>query len=77
MQLTIKYFGMLAEITQRKEEDILFESDTISDLLDSLCIKYPKLKGRSFQIAQNNELVTKETKLQSSEIALLPPFAGG
>ena len=77
MHITIKYFGMLAEITQRKEEDILFKKDTISDLIDSLCIKYPKLKEQSFQIAQNNELVSKETKLQSSEIALLPPFAGG
>lgn len=77
MLLTIKYFGMLAEITQRKEENIQFENDTVSDLLESLCIKYPKLKGRSFQIAQNNELISKEAKLQASEIALLPPFAGG
>lgn len=77
MQLTIKYFGMLAEITQRKEEAIQIESDTISELLDALNIKYPKLKEKRFQIAQNNELVSKDTKLQASEIALLPPFAGG
>lgn len=77
MQLTIKYFGMLAEITQRKEEAMEFEESTISDLLDTLCIKYPKLKEKSFQIAQNKELVTKETKVQATEIALLPPFAGG
>jgi len=32
---------------------------------------------KDFQVAQNNEIVTKETLVSGTEIALLPPFSGG
>jgi len=77
MKLTIKYFGLLAEITQCNEEEIEFSGGVISDLKDVLFQKYEALKIKDFQVAQNNELTSNKTNVTASEIALLPPFAGG
>ncbi len=77
MQLKIKYFGMLAEVAQCREEDLHCNEVTVYGLLKVLYGKYPKLKEKNFQIAQNNELLSPKAKLTTGEIALLPPFAGG
>jgi len=77
MKLTIKYFGLLAEITKCNEEQIEFSGNLIDELLDTIFLKYPTLKEKDFQVAQNQILATKETKILATEIALLPPFAGG
>lgn len=77
MQITIKYFGQIAEITNTEEESLEFSGGLVSELLDKLNTKYSKLKNKDFQVAQNQELVSNETELNGSEIALLPPFAGG
>lgn len=77
MQLTIKYFGLIAEITQCEEESISFSGKFISDLVPILYDKYPNLKEKDFQVAQGQELVPVETEVSGKEIALLPPFAGG
>ncbi len=77
MQITIKYFGMLAEVTNCQEEILDEEVTTVSEVLHILYDKYPLLKEKGFQIAQNQVLVGKETRLTEGELALLPPFAGG
>ncbi|WP_298892678.1 MoaD/ThiS family protein [uncultured Psychroserpens sp.] len=77
MKLTIKYFGMLAEITECTEETITFSEDTVSELLKMLLAKYPALEKKEFQVAQNQTLVSEDTQILNSEIVLLPPFAGG
>lgn len=77
MQITIKYFGMLAEVTNCQEEVFDEEVTTVLEVLDILYRKYPLLKTKDFRIAQNQELVAKETLLSLGELALLPPFAGG
>lgn len=77
MNLTIKYFGSIAEITQQTVENIVVSKVLVSDLLEQLIEKYPDLKDKDFQVAQNNEIVTKETLITEAEIALLPPFSGG
>ena len=77
MQLNIKYFGLLAEATNCKEETINFSKSAVSELLEALYDKYPELKGKDFQVAQNHEIVSKHELVTQHEIALLPPFAGG
>ena len=77
MKLTIKYFGLLTEVTNCNEEAIEFSGTKINELLDTIYLKYPKLKEKDFQIAQNNTITNDETEISSAEIALLPPFAGG
>jgi len=75
--LNIKYFGLLAEITVCSEESLVFNKSTIGDLLEIVSNRYPELKAKDFQVAQNNEIVTEETLVSGAEIALLPPFSGG
>ncbi|WP_136481308.1 MoaD/ThiS family protein [Cognatitamlana onchidii] len=77
MVVTLKYFGQIAEVTQKEEEQIEIKETLISELLELLYSKYDGLKSKDFQIAQNHELVTNETAISGAEIALLPPFAGG
>ncbi|WP_188653045.1 MoaD/ThiS family protein [Yeosuana aromativorans] len=77
MQIKIKYFGMLTEITNCQEGTIDFSGIYISELLEILYVKYPSLKNKEFQVAQNQQLVSGKTKLNSNEIVLLPPFSGG
>jgi molybdopterin synthase sulfur carrier subunit len=77
MTITIKYFGLIAEVTQVEEETINFSEGTIYELLELLNSKYPKLKNKDFQVAQNKEMVSFETEINGTEIAFLPPFAGG
>jgi len=75
--ITIKYFGLIAEVTSQTEETIDFSGRFISELLDTLYFKYPDLKNKDFQVAQNQELVSKSTEIIGQELALLPPFSGG
>ena len=77
MQLQIKYFGLLAEITNCDQETLEFSKSQVSDLLDELYIKYPLLKEKDFKVAQNHEIVSNNSEITNLEIALLPPFSGG
>ena len=77
MMITIKYFGRLAEITGCAEEHMAFSKATVSDILDALFLKYPALKHANFQVAQDLKIVSKDTLVMATEIALLPPFSGG
>ena len=77
MNIHIKYFGQIAEVTKQDEESVECSVESISELIESLEAKYPDLKNKDFKIAQNQELVSADTKITGAEIALLPPFAGG
>jgi molybdopterin synthase sulfur carrier subunit len=77
MKLNIKYFGLLAEITNCNEENLEFSKSTISELIELLNNKYPDLQNKNFQVAQNCEIVSSDTIVSFEEIALLPPFSGG
>lgn len=77
MSITIKYFGLLIEVTGCSEEILDTSAETIKQLLEELFAKYPELKGKDFQVAQNNTIVRETTVINQTEIALLPPFSGG
>ena len=77
MNISIKYFGLIAEVTQCGEETINFSKGELKELLDYLYSKYPSLKEKDFQVAQNQELISNKTRLTGEELAFLPPFAGG
>ena len=77
MKTTIKYFGLISEITGCNEEELELTESSISDLLGELYQKYPLLHEKDFQVALNQEIVSRETLVSPGEIALLPPFAGG
>lgn len=77
MTITVKYFGLIAEITDCEKEVISFSKKDVSGFLELLYHKYPSLKTKDFQVAQNQELVSLDTLITGNELALLPPFAGG
>ncbi len=78
MQLTIKYFGMLAEATTITEEEIHTDVCSVAQLVEKLKNQYPKLSDKDFKIAINQELVDQNHMITTeTEVALLPPFAGG
>lgn len=77
MQLTIKYFGLLVDVTGCSEEILDTSAENINQLLEELFAKYPELKEKDFQVAQNNTIVRETTVINQTEIALLPPFSGG
>ena len=77
MQIEIKYFGMLADITGCHTEELTVSGRDISGLKKMLLMRYPDFKNKDFRIAQNQELVTDIDLLTGKEIAILPPFAGG
>lgn len=80
MEITVKYFGIIADITQKKEE--LFFMDNESNFLKNiqlkLEIKYPKILVINYSIAVNKKFLQNDILLKNGDIiALLPPFAGG
>ncbi|WP_298474818.1 MoaD/ThiS family protein [uncultured Maribacter sp.] len=77
MNITVKYFGVLAELTQCMEETIVFTKSTVIELLEVVYQKHPTLNDKNFKVALNNELVDMETIVSEVEVALLPPFSGG
>lgn len=77
MKLSIKYFGLLAEITHCKEESFEFSGSVVLELREALYVKYPDLMKKNFQIAQKQILVSDQAFVTGDELALLPPFAGG
>lgn len=77
MNIRIVAFGYLSEIISENTIDLENISD-VNSLRTALEKKFPDLNKRPYKIAVNRELVPGECKIdQLSEIALLPPFAGG
>ena len=78
MELSLNYFGMIAEATNVQQEKLDVEVQTINDLKFILIEKYPAMIKLNYQFAVNQHLVEDNFQLsKGDEIALLPPFAGG
>lgn len=80
MTITLKYFGLIADITNTNEELLLLEKSdfTTNDLIQKLFTKYTELQNVAFSIAVNKLITTTEININNNDtIALLPPFAGG
>jgi molybdopterin synthase sulfur carrier subunit len=80
MTLTLKYFGLLADITQLKEEKFTFEEETISvsTLKSKIENSYNNLQNATYTIAVNQAMCGLETSIKDQDVvAFLPPFAGG
>ena len=79
VKVTVLYFGLIAEAVEKDSELLKIESGiTISHFKEKLISEYNTLKNLNYQIALNKEIVTDDSIIFSeSEIAILPPFAGG
>lgn len=79
MQIKLLYFAQISEKTGVSNEILEVADDSTSDvLLEILYTKYPALKGMTFKLAVDQNLINSSVKLKTGdEVALLPPFAGG
>lgn len=80
MTITLKYFGSLVDITQKKEEIFSVEEKTmsVSFLKNKMESTYDELKKTNFNIAVNQKIVKLDDAIKDEDvIAFLPPFAGG
>lgn len=80
MTITLKYFGLLADITQLKEEQFTFDQETISvaALKSKIESSYQNIQKATYSIAVNQAMSNLQTTIKDQDvIAFLPPFAGG
>ncbi|NQX77983.1 MoaD/ThiS family protein [Gilvibacter sp.] len=78
MELTLKYFGRIAELTGKTEEIRSAAVETVDELDSVLRREYPGLSMATYSIAVDHEIVKPSFPLKSKvEVALLPPFSGG
>ncbi len=80
MQIKLKYFGLVADHTKKKDEVVFFEGNSITllEVQTRLHENYPELTKTTYSFAINQKLIQGITLVNNlDEIALLPPFAGG
>lgn len=80
MEITVKYFGIIADITQKKEEAFIFDDESImlKNIQSKIEVKYPKILVINYSIAVNKKFLQNDIQLKNKDtIAFLPPFAGG
>ena len=80
MEITIQYFGVIADITKKREEQFHFDEATITltGLKVVLEQRYPEIGKAVCSLAVNQKIAAEDRDIQAGdEIALLPPFSGG
>lgn len=80
MIVTLKYFGSLVDVTQKKEESFILEDNamSVSLLKNKIETTYQELKKSNYSIAVNQAMSSLDTAIKDQDvIAFLPPFAGG
>lgn len=80
MEITVKYFGIIADITQKKEELFFIEDEfnTLKLLQSKLEVIHPKILVINYSISVNEKFLQNDIELKNKDIiAFLPPFAGG
>ena len=79
MKVKLKYFGLISELTGRREEVFELSNDVeMGHFISLLEHKYERLKSASYKVAVNQIINNGNIELnENDEIALLPAFAGG
>ena len=81
MNIRIRYFASLREITEKSEESLILPDGVgVAALRDVLLARYPRLQalmGRAV-CAVNHRYVALETVLhEGDEVVFIPPVGGG
>ncbi len=75
---TIKYFGVVAEVTEKDQEELDIADDmSVQAVIDACLQRYPRLQTTSFKVAHNQKITDSGSIEPNDELALLPPFSGG
>jgi molybdopterin converting factor small subunit len=77
MEITVLFFGVLAEVTKtgfRHYNNIR----SFEDLKLRIEDEFPEIVHYNYRIAINNEMISEDPLIRNGdEVAFLPPFAGG
>jgi len=79
MNVSVRYYGQLAEIAESEEEHYQFEHGAkVRDLLSDVHRKHPEAGTVAITVALNDQFSGEETALHEGDrVDLFPPFAGG
>ena len=80
MKITLKYFGIIAEIMDTEKETITIDSNSINleDIKNILNKKNSSLNEQEYKIAINHSIADHDITINNNDvISLLPPFSGG
>jgi molybdopterin converting factor small subunit len=80
MKITLKYFGIIAEIMDTEKETITIDSNSINleDIKNILNKKNSSLNEQEYKIAINHSIADHNITINNNDvISLLPPFSGG
>jgi sulfur-carrier protein len=81
MNIRIRYFASLREITDKSEESLpLSDGATVATLRETLLARYPRLQTvmERALCAVNHHYVSLETVLrEGDEVVFIPPVGGG
>jgi len=77
MEISVLFFGVLAEVTGTHQKHYR-GINSFSDLKHRIGDDFPEIVHYSFRIAVNNKIINEDPVLNGGdEVAYLPPFAGG
>ncbi|MFN8397993.1 MAG: hypothetical protein U0176_25475 [Bacteroidia bacterium] len=78
MKLRLRYYGMIAQRLGCTQETLEWEGEGELDIRPWLLSIHPELAAMTWKVAVDLELVEGPCAVhESSEIVILPPFAGG
>ena len=69
MEIIVKYFGIIADITQKKEEVFFMDNDsnTIKKLQSKIEVIYPKILVINYSIAINKKFLQNDILLKNND----------
>lgn len=77
MKVDVSIFGQLTDITGSTRLEVNDVPST-GQLIRKLQSEFPGLRGKTYVLAVNQEIVRDDTPLRDGyRVSLLPPFSGG
>ncbi|MDC7995333.1 MoaD/ThiS family protein [Altibacter sp. HG106] len=77
MEVQLIYHGKLTEVLKRATESVHTEALTAADLASEVLTLHPTLVGNTFQLAQNNTIISGHDPIAEGIVDVFPPFSGG
>ncbi|MCL5681199.1 MAG: MoaD/ThiS family protein [Candidatus Thermoplasmatota archaeon] len=79
MSIIIKYYARYRELTGKREEELQYDFKNISQVMEALEGKYPKLsKDEGKLVALNGRYANRDSVVKDGDsISLFPPVSGG
>lgn len=77
MKITLHYHGQLTTLFGKTEEPLEVTSRTVTALKKELEAGDVRFRESTYQLAQNNKIITGNTEITDGHIDVFPPFSGG